>query len=303
MFATLFIKLQIIMIQTLAYINWTLNPVMFSIGNIEIRWYGVLLATGFYLAYLTLGNIFKNENLSQKLLDKLTIWTIIWTIIGLRLGHFIFYQPEYLLAHPLQVLLPFDENWHFIGYQGLASHGAVIALIIFLTYFALKHKMNVFWLLDRLCVAVPIPAALVRIGNLCNHEIVGSITDVPWAFNFTYGGPGVADTFRHPAQIYESAVYLLLFLFMLLYYFKITKGKIAPGRTTGILLTVVFLARFIIEFFKEVQVNKEIEMTLNIGQKLSIPFILIGIGLLIYSYIQRKNIPQYVENQTNKKEE
>ena len=290
--------------QLLAFITWKVDPVMFSIGNLEVRWYGVLLATGFYLAYLTMQGIFKNEKISQPLLDRLTIWTIVWTIIGLRLGHFLFYQPEYLIAHPLQVLLPFDESWHFIGYQGLASHGAVISLIIFLTYFAIKHKMNVLWLIDRLCVAVPIPAALVRLGNLCNHEIVGSITDVPWAFDFIYGGPGVAGTFRHPAQVYESTVYLLLFIFMLIYYFKITKGKIAPGRTTGILLTVIFVARFIIEFFKEVQVDKEIGMSLNIGQKLSIPFIIIGIGLLIYSYIKRKDIPQYVEptSETPKKD-
>lgn len=283
------------MTNYLATINWTVDPVIFSIGSLQVRWYGVLLASGFFLAYLTLQKIFKHENLSQKLLDRLSIWTIVWTIVGLRLGHFLFYDTEFLLQHPLHVLLPFDSKWNFVGYQGLASHGAVISLIIFLSYFAWKHKMNPFWLLDRLCIVVPIAAAFVRLGNLMNHEIVGSITNVSWAFNFTHGEFGVANTLRHPAQLYESAVYFLLYLFMVLYYFKWRKGKISAGRTTGILLFVIFSARFIIEYFKEVQVEKEHEMTLLIGQWLSIPFIVIGLGLLIYSYIKKENIPVYIE--------
>ncbi|HPT53273.1 MAG TPA: prolipoprotein diacylglyceryl transferase, partial [Bacteroidales bacterium] len=220
--------------NVLAFINWTVDPVAFSIGSLQVRWYGILLATGFILAYFTLKKIFITEKLSQGLLDKLSFWTIIWTIVGLRLGHFLFYETEYLVSHPLQVLLPFDENWKFIGYQGLASHGAVIAIILWLSYFAWKKKMNFFWLIDRLAIAIPIAAAFVRIGNLMNHEIVGSITNVSWAFNFTQGGPGIAGTFRHPAQFYESIVYLLLFLALVLYYLKFAKGNVPAGRTTGI---------------------------------------------------------------------
>ncbi|HNY62358.1 MAG TPA: prolipoprotein diacylglyceryl transferase [Bacteroidales bacterium] len=282
------------MINSFNYINWTVSPVIVSIGSFQLRWYGLLLAIGFYLAYLTLQKIFKKENLSQQLLDRLAIWSIVWTFVGLRLGHFLFYDFEFFVKYPLQVLLPFDEEWNFVGYQGLASHGAVISLIIFLSYFAWKHKMKPLWLLDRLSVVIPIAASFVRIGNLMNHEIVGSITDVPWAFNFTHGGFGVAGTYRHPAQIYESLVYLILFLFMIWYYFKHTKGKMRAGSTTGILLVVIFTARFIIEFFKEVQVAKETEMSLLIGQWLSIPFILIGIALLIYSAL-KKEIPVYTE--------
>ena len=282
------------MINSFNFINWTVNPVIVSIGSFQLRWYGLLLATGFFLAYLTLQRIFKKENLSQKLLDKLAIWTIVWTFVGLRLGHFLFYDFEFFVKYPLQVLLPFDTEWNFIGYQGLASHGAVISLVLFLSYFAWKHKMNPLWLLDRLSVVIPIAASFVRIGNLMNHEIVGSITDVPWAFNFIHGGVGIAGTYRHPAQIYESAVYLLLFLFMLWYYFKHTKGKMRAGSATGILLVVIFTARFIIEFFKEVQVARETEMSLLIGQWLSIPFILIGIALWVYSAV-KKEIPTYTE--------
>jgi len=283
------------MTPILNYITWSVSPELISLGSFSVRWYGVLLALGFFFAYVTLSNIFKTEKLSQPLLDKLTIWCIVWTLIGLRLAHFLFYEPEYLIRNPLQVLLPFDENWNFIGYQGLASHGAVIALISFLTYFAWKRKMNALWLLDRLCIVIPIAAAMVRLGNLMNHEIVGSITNVSWAFNFTHGGFGVADTPRHPAQLYESLVYFLLYIFMLIYYFKITKGNIPAGRTVGILLTVIFTARFFIEFVKEVQVSSEVGMALNIGQWLSIPFIIIGLGLLIYSFVNKNNIPHYIE--------
>jgi len=287
------------MTSTLNFITWSISPELFSIGTFSVRWYGALLALGFFLAYLTLSNIFKTEKLSQQLLDKLSIWCIVWTIIGLRLGHFLFYEPQYLIHHPLQVILPFDENWNFIGYQGLASHGAVVSLILFLSYFARKHKMKPLWLLDRLCVVIPVAAAMVRLGNLMNHEIVGSITEVPWAFNFMYGGYGVVDTLRHPAQLYESLAYFALYIFMLIYYFKITKGNIPAGRTMGILLTVIFTARFFIEFVKEVQVNSEVGMTLNIGQWLSIPFVIIGLGLLIYSYVNKNNIPHYVEPKPN----
>jgi len=289
------------MTPTLNFITWSVSPEIFSIGSFSIRWYGVLLATGFLFAYLTLSKIAKTENFSQQLFDKLWIWCIVWTIVGLRLAHFVFYEPQFLIHYPLQVLLPFDENWNFIGYQGLASHGAVIALISFLSWFAWKYKVNVLWLLDRLCIVIPIAAAMVRLGNLMNHEIVGSITDVSWAFNFTHGGYGVANTLRHPAQLYESFVYFALYGFMLLYYFKIKKGNIPAGRTVGILLTVIFTARFLIEFVKEVQVSSEVGMTLNIGQWLSIPFIIIGLGFLIYSFIHKNNIPHHTESKTSLK--
>jgi prolipoprotein diacylglyceryl transferase len=288
-------KITNAMTPTLNFITWSVSPEIFTLGSFSVRWYGVLLASGFFFAYLTLSKVFKTENLSQELLDKLSIWCIVWTFIGLRLAHFVFYEPQYIIQHPLQVLLPVDENWNFIGYQGLASHGAVIALFLFLSYFAWKQKMNVLWLLDRLCIAIPIAAAMVRLGNLMNHEIVGSITEVSWAFNFIYGGYGVVDTLRHPAQLYESLVYFSLYFFIIIYYFKLTKGNIPAGSAVGILLTVIFTARFFIEFVKEVQVNSEIGMTLNIGQWLSIPFIIIGLGFLVYSFIKKDNIPHYLE--------
>ena len=280
----------------LAFVTWSVDPVAFSIGSLQVRWYGILLATGFILAYLALQKIFRKENLSQKLLDHFVIWTIVWTIVGLRLGHFLFYEPEYLIAHPLQVLLPVDEQWHFIGYQGLASHGAAIAILIWLIYYTWTRKMNFCWLLDRVAIAVPIAAAFVRLGNLMNHEIVGSITNVPWAFDFMLA-EDPAGTFRHPSQLYESLVYLTL----LIYYFKFAKGNVPPGRTSGIMITTIFASRFFIEFLKADQVAKEADMALNIGQKLSIPLTLLGIGLLIYSIVKKEKIPHYVEPEAPKK--
>ena len=283
----------------LGFVTWKVNPVAFHLGSIEVRWYGILLALGYLLAYYTLQLIFKTEHLSQKLLDKISIWTIVWTIIGLRLGHFLFYEPEMFITHPLQILLPVDEEWHFIGYQGLASHGGVLGIIGFLIYFCWRHKINFLWILDRLAIAVPIAASFVRIGNLMNHEIVGSITEVPWAFDFIYGGFGIAGTFRHPAQLYESVVYMLVFIGLAIYYFKFAKGKVAAGRTSGITLTVIFTARFIIEFFKEVQVQDEVGHVLNNGQWLSIPLIIMGLSCLIYSFVK----PSYPECPYKEEEE
>lgn len=278
--------------STLLTVTWKVNPVAIHLGSLEIRWYGILLATGFLLAYFTFQQIFKVENVSQKLLDKISIWTIIWTIVGLRLGHFLFYEPEMFITNPMEIFLPFHDG-KFVGYQGLASHGAVIAILLFIIYYTWRHKINIFWLLDRLGIAIPIAAAFVRIGNLMNHEIVGSITDVPWAFDFIYGGLGITGTLRHPAQLYESLVYLLVFLGLVIYYFKFAKGKVAAGRTSGITLFVIFTARFIIENFKEVQVASEVGHALNNGQILSIPILLIGLGLLIYSFVK----PTYPECQ------
>ncbi len=276
--------------NVLGTVTWTVNPVAFHLGAVEVRWYGILLAFGFLLAYYTLQQIFKTEHLSMKLLDKISVWTIVWTVVGLRIGHFLFYEPEQFILNPIEIILPIHDG-HFVGYQGLASHGGVIAILLFIIYYTRKHKINIFWLLDRLAIAIPIAATSVRCGNLMNHEIVGSITDVSWAFDFTLGGPGVAGTFRHPAQLYESAVYLLLFVGLVIYYFKFAKGKVAAGRTSGLTLTIIFTARFIIEFFKEVQVESEVGHALNNGQLLSIPIILIGVGLLTYSLL-KPNYPQ-----------
>jgi len=271
----------------LNYINWNVNPEIFSIGPLSIRWYGLLLALGFYCAYRTILYAFKKEGISQDFLDKFAITLIIWTVIGLRLGHVFFYEPEYYLSNPIKIL----KVWE----GGLASHGAIITMVIYIIYFTRKNKVPILWLFDRVCFSIPIVGTLVRIGNLMNSEIYGDVTTMPWGFIFQR----IDNVPRHPSQIYESLAYLSLFIFLIWYYKKL-QGKIPAGRFFGIMMIWVFTARFIIEFFKEVQVDFEQTMLLDMGQILSIPAIITGIILVIYSY-KHKKIPIYIEPQKENK--
>jgi len=288
----------------LEYITWNVDPILFKIGQVRVGWYGLLLASGFFLAYLVFQKIAKNEKIDLNLIDKFSLLTVLWTVVGLRLVHCIFYQWDYFQHHILEIFIPFEETangWEFTGFAGLASHGAVIAIILFVLYFSFKHKMNILWLLDRLSIAIPLAAAFVRCGNLMNHEICGLPTNVPWAFHFITNisrwQNGAAPVFSlpsHPTQIYEAMVYLSLFAYQMWYYFKHTKGRIPAGRSVGTLLTVIFTARFFIEFIKEVQVPFEESMFFNMGQWLSIPFILLGITLLYYSFA-KKTYPKAIK--------
>lgn len=272
----------------LNYITWDVNPILFEIGNVRVAWYGLLLTSSFLLAYLIFQKTLNSEGFPQELTEKFGLYTVLWTVVGLRLGHCLFYDWAYYKHHLLEIFIPFiqtSEGWRFTGFAGLASHGGVIAIISFVLYYTRKHKINILWLLDRLAIAVPIAAAFVRCGNLMNSEIIGVITDKPWGFIFMQlNGTNDCCEPRHPTQLYEAMVYFSLFLFQLWYYFKHTKGKIYAGRSVGILLVVIFVARFLIEFVKKEQVDFEIGMTLNMGQWLSIPFILLGIYCLWYSY-------------------
>lgn len=276
----------------LNYITWNVDPILFQIGSVRVGWYGLLLASGFLLAYLVFQKILTREGLSQELTDKFAVYTILWTVVGLRLGHCLFYDWAYFKHHLLEIFIPFvqtAEGWKFTGFAGLASHGGVIAIILFVLYYTRKHKINILWLMDRMCIAVPIAAAFVRCGNLMNSEIIGVVTDKPWGFIFMHlNGTEDCCEPRHPTQLYEAFVYLSLFLFQLWYYFVHTKGKIYTGRSVGIALTVIFVARFLIEFVKKEQVDFEKAMTLDMGQWLSIPFILLGIGFLWYSIKYKK---------------
>ena len=263
----------------LGFITWNVNPVAFSLGSIEVRWYGILLATGFVLAYVTLQKIFKTENLSQKLLDRFAIWTIVWCIVGLRLGHFLFYEPEYLIHHPLQVFLPIDENWKFIGYQGLASHGAAIAILLVLWLYNHRYHINVLWVLDRIVIVVALGGAFIRLGNLFNSEIYGVETSLPWGFVFERNHETVA---KHPTQLYESLSYFIIFGVSLWYYLH-KKGQFKTGTIFGWWLVALFGARFLIEFVKT---NGVIEGSILLkGQWLSIPFIL---GGLVIAWLAHK---------------
>ncbi|MDD3124872.1 MAG: prolipoprotein diacylglyceryl transferase [Candidatus Kapabacteria bacterium] len=259
-----------------ASILWNPSPRIFD--ALPIRWYGLLFAVGFIGAYQVLSRIFQRDGVSQKILDSLVFYMIIATVIGARLGHCLFYEPDVYLADPISIL----KVWE----GGLASHGAAIGILVATILFVMKHREFPFlWLADRLCVAIPFTAMCVRIGNFINSEILGAPCDLPWAVIFS-----AKDMLpRHPAQLYEGATYLVLFLLMLFLYFK-KSDKLSSGFLTGIFLTVMFLMRFLIEYVKDVQVEFENSLILHMGQFLSLPFILLGIGLIVYSVRQSRAI-------------
>jgi len=272
-------------------IIWNVDPILFRMGAVRIGWYGLLLAGGFVLVYLIFQKFVKKEHVDPVLIDKFGVLLVIWTMVGLRLAHCLFYDWAYYQNHILEIFIPFEKtagSWKFTGFAGLASHGGTLAIILFVLYFSKKHKMNLLWLLDRLSIAVPLAAAFVRCGNLMNSEIIGTTTTLPWGFVFLHlNGTSECCDPRHPAQLYEAMVYLSFFAYQMWYYFKHTQGRIPAGRSVGTLLVVIFTSRFLIEFVKENQVAFESNMVLNMGQWLSIPFILLGCVFLYYSFVKK----------------
>lgn len=267
----------------LLVIPWDVNPEIFRIGSFAVRWYGLLFASSFLFGYIIMLRIFKNENLSEALLDKLTIYMAIGTIIGARLGHCLFYEPGYYLSHPIEIL----KIWH----GGLASHGAAIGILIAVGIFAYKEKKGYFWTLDRIAIVVALSGFFIRMGNLMNSEIYGVETTVPWGFVFLRNGETAP---KHPTQIYEALAYLFIFFLLLGIYWK-KKGKHIEGSLLSLAVILIFIARFFIEFLKEDQVAFEkvlkSDIGLNMGQLLSLPFILVGIlGLIASLIIKRRAV-------------
>lgn len=254
--------------MTFCYITWSVSPEMFSIGPITLRWYGLLFAMSFVIGYIIMQRIFKHENQPIALLDELATYMIISTIIGARLGHVLFYEPESYFQHPLDIL----KIWQ----GGLASHGAAVGILIALYIFARRKHKPFFWALDRIVIVVALAGFFIRTGNLMNSEIFGKPTDLPWAFIFTR----VSDIPRHPTQIYEGLSYLATFFFLMNYYYK-KNGAPRPGDISGMFLIAIFGMRIIIEFLKEPQVGFENQLTFNMGQMLSVPFVIVGIYLLL----------------------
>lgn len=272
----------------IAYINWNVKPQIVNLGFMELRWYSVLFLLGFILGYYILLKIFKKEGVPVELLDKLTFYVVIATIIGARLGHCLFYEPNIYLKHPLKIILPFDwgpgVKFHFTGYQGLASHGGAIGLLIGLYLYSRKVKRPYFWILDRIAIVTALAGSLIRLGNLFNSEIYGHPTNLPWGFRFMretleYGTPPSQIVPKHPTQIYESLCYLIIFIILIRIYYK-RYPNLKPGFLIGLFFILIFTARFFIEFLKENQVGFEAHMPLNMGQILSIPFIIAGFILV-----------------------
>ena len=260
----------------LQVIPWDVDPEIFRIGSFAVRWYGLLFASSFLFGYIIMRRIFNNEGLGDVVLDRLTIYMAIGVIAGARLGHCLFYEPEYYLRNPLEILM----IWH----GGLASHGAAIGILVALWLFVRKEKKNYAWILDRIAIVVALSGFFIRTGNLMNSEIYGVETTLPWGFVFLRNDETAP---KHPTQIYEGLSYLLIFVLLLWLYWR-KKGGHIQGSLISLAMILIFVARFFIEFLKEDQVAFEAGMNLNMGQWLSIPFIIIGSVTLWLSF--RKNV-------------
>jgi prolipoprotein diacylglyceryl transferase len=280
----------------LNFIYWNPSPEIFTIPGIDwpVRWYGLMWALAFIASHFFMNRIFKAEKSSEKALDTLTLYIILGTVLGARLGHCLFYGPwfdeelangaiiEGYLSHPLNILKVYEG--------GLASHGGALGILTAMILYCRKEKESWIWLFDRLVVVVPLAAMCIRLGNLINSEIIGKVTDVPWAFIFVQED----NLPRHPAQLYEAI--FCFFLFILMYWlWKNKRDKVGPGFMFGVLCVLLFTERFFDEFLKENQADFEGSMALNMGQWLSIPFVLIGAFMIWRSFkIKAKQISEEV---------
>ena len=266
----------------LDFITWNVNPELFS-GFVTVRWYGLMFAIGFLVGYEIVARMFKHEGAPERWLGILLIYVVIATIVGARLGHVFFYEWDVYRADPIKIL--------YIWEGGLASHGGTVAIIIAVILFSVfVTKKSPLLTFDRLVIAIALVGGLIRLGNLFNSEIFGTATDLPWGFMFVrsrewhelYEGQAV-----HPTQIYEALCYFALFGLLMWMYWK-KNAEERPGLILGVFFIGIFLPRFLIEFIKNDQVAREATMTLNIGQQLSIPFILLGVFLVIYAMMRPK---------------
>lgn len=284
------------------YIDWNANPEIFTIPgfNLPIRWYGLSWALAFIGSHFIMNRIFRTEGRTEKQLDTLTLYLVIGTIIGARLGHCLFYGPlfdefdqhgrllqEGYLSHPLNLLKVYEG--------GLASHGGAIGIILAMWLYCRNTKENWRWLFDRIIVAVPFAGMCIRLGNLMNSEIVGTVTNVPWAFVFHNNDEDKLNLMmnqipvppRHPAQLYE-AIFCVILLVIFYRLWKYKRQQYGPGFMFGLFCVLLFVERFVDELLKVNQSDFENNLPINMGQILSIPFILIGLWMMYQSFQLKK---------------
>ena len=272
----------------LNFIHWNIDPEIVNIFGISIRYYGLLFVSGLLLCLYFLGIIYKRENIPLEHPEKLTIYCMIGIIAGARLGHCLFYEPSYYLSHPLEMILPISfppgGGVKFTGYQGLASHGGALGVLIALYLYSRKTEHSMIDALDLVALVSGL-TGFIRLGNFINSEIIGMPTTKPWGVIFER----VDNIPRHPAQLYEAISYFIIFAIMMILY-KTMRDRLKNGFFFGLVLVLIFTARFVIEFVKEDQVGFENGMTFNMGQLLSLPYIAGGIGFMIYGLWKTKKI-------------
>lgn len=270
-------------------IVWEWDPTFVMLGELDIRWYGLMWAVGILLAERIIANVCKREGLPKHVVESAFAWIVLGTFIGARAGHCLFYEPEVYLPEPWRIITDIRDG-------GMASHGATIGIMIGILGFVRRNHLPFVWGIDRIAIVAPLAGAIIRFGNLFNSEIVGKVTDVPWGFQFVrhdapwafreYNGDVpealLADIpARHPAQLYEAMCYLLTFALLVWLYYRKDVGRRRPGILFGVSMIGIFLTRFFIEFIKERQVDFESGMALDMGQLLSIPFILFGVFMIV----------------------
>ena len=277
----------------LNYIVWNVDPVAFSLGPLQVRWYGICWAVGFLLGYLLMSRVYKHEKMPEWAMDSLLIYMLVSTIIGARLGHCLFYEPEYYLSHPVEML----KIWE----GGLASHGGAIGILIGLWLYVRmfnkstkkqkgeKQRITYLWLLDRIVIPVCLVGAFIRVGNVFNSEIYGTPTTLPWGFVFVRGNERFFNEAGellpcHPTGLYEAFFCLVAMVLLLWMYYKQNLGDKRPGLMFGTFLIIIFGSRIAIEFLKNVQVAFENNMVFDMGQWLSVPFVIVGIVMVVRSF-------------------
>ena len=262
----------------LNYITWNPDQIICHLGPVALRWYSTCWLVGLLLAYLIVKHLYKAQKISEEKFDPLFLYCFVGIIVGARLGHCLFYQPDYFLSsgtHFIEMLIPMrqgmDGSWHFTGYEGLASHGGTIGIILGIWLYSKRHQLKNLWVWDTVSIAVPVTACFIRLGNLMNSEIIGKVTDVPWAFIFTR-----VDMYpRHPGQLYEAIAYACFFP-ILWYCWKKWPQRVGTGFFFGLDILLIFTFRFFIEYTKEIQEAFEAGLPFDMGQLLSIPFIALG---------------------------
>ena len=264
------------MLNNFLYIVWDFDPVMFSIGGFELRYYGLMWAVTFLLGERFFSGFAKREGFGKEIIETGFLWIVLGAVLGARVGHCLFYEFPYYIAKPWAIITEFRNG-------GMASHGSALGMLFGMWVTARKHKMPYVWWLDRIMIPVAIGGALVRLGNLFNSEIVGCTTDLPWGFKFVRLYPNLpieSIPAQHPAQLYEAICYIITFAILLWMYFKRNEGQKHPGLMFGVGVLGIFLTRPFVELIKENQEAFEEGMLLNMGQMLSIPFIILAVYMI-----------------------
>jgi len=250
------------------YFQWGADPILLELGPLQIRWYGLLFASAFIIGYIIARWVYRIEKKPIEDLDNLFLYMMIGTVLGARLGHCLFYEADYYLSRPFEIL----KIWQ----GGLASHGAAVGIFFALYIYSKRHlDQPYFWLLSRTALTIASGGALIRLGNFFNSEILGRPSDLPWAVVFTR----IDDIPRHPVMLYESLSYLVIF-FILIGIYNRYRAQTRPGLILGLLFILIFGMRFVLEFFKVRQADFAAEWALSMGQWLSIPMVLFGLVLL-----------------------